>query len=156
MADDIKRFPLSALSEHFHQRIKTKSEFYYWTFFSRCHEHVLCHELVLPTGRVEYGKPDVVMAILHAIHSYAHAFEYFWNQLDEADQITVASRVIPNWICQSMRSRFGYYNAKDEITEVEFAAIIKLVYVHKNSSENSIRVLIDIWDTASDRLRNHA
>ncbi|KAL6953386.1 hypothetical protein U1Q18_051799 [Sarracenia purpurea var. burkii] len=190
MADDIKRFPMSTLPDYFHRRGFFDFEISYWIPHFRIEVTTLLLELVSVVSGEEDTKIDVIMASLCANRSYPFAFEYFWNRLDEADQISVALRVLPQtWQLQkTILSKMSLYQqrelmseipialmenflikldmpeyaykvwlrVKDEIIQGEFAYFVRQVYDQSISSENCICVLIDIWDTASDRLKNYA
>ncbi|XP_065214008.1 uncharacterized protein LOC135841121 isoform X3 [Planococcus citri] len=188
MNQELERFPMDSLPMLFCLRGISEFIVAYWISYHRNDLREVW--LRMPDViRPEDASINVTMAVEYAKRSLPYAFEYFWNCLNEDEQMSVAVRILPHqWFeilkivlstmspfqqcqlidriaikllmyfcsCRMLKYAFIIWTRiQHTITELQFGEFLKTVVRDAMYSEESMVMLTNVWDTASDHLKKH-
>ncbi|XP_065214491.1 uncharacterized protein LOC135841455 [Planococcus citri] len=155
MANELARFPINSLPEYFCLLGISDLIVAYWI---ACYRHDL-HEMWFRMPgviRPEDASIHVTMAVASANQALPYAFEHFWSQLNEDEQISVAADILPeSWesvkIMLTTMSSFQQFQLVNQIP----VELMSAFFIDENSAQfcrpMPESVLI-VWTVVKDRI----
>lgn len=150
MADEIEIFPFHKLPRRFNELGYINFEISYW--IPRCKSEVvdvMVKLVAIMTNEVD-PKFNVIMSSYCANSSHRIAFEYFWNQLDEEEEISVALKVLPRMphLQKTIVSKMSLYQQREVMSKIPYHFMANFFILEM--PENAFKVWLHVKDQITE------